>query len=87
MTTQNKQKTQEQFINLCQDLMFKIFFSRNENLLFSLVQTFIFQPKGKMIERLEIKNKLEGETWIKETKIALQNPAIYPKSPVVKTLF
>ena len=36
-----------QFVNLCQDLMFKIFFSRNEKLLLSLAQTFIFQPKGK----------------------------------------
>ena len=43
------QKPKNQFINLCQDLMFKIFFSRNEKLLLSLVQTFIFQPKGILI--------------------------------------
>ena len=39
-------KQQEnQFINLCQDLMFKIFFSRNEKLLLSLAQTFIFHRR------------------------------------------
>ena len=68
-----------QFINLCQDLMFKIFFSRNEKLLLSLAQTFIFQPRGKTIEKLKIKNKAEGQDWIKETRMALQNPALYSK--------
>ena len=79
MTTQNKQQNQAQFINLCQDLMFKIFFSKNEKLLLSLAQTFIFQPKGKTIEKLKIKNKVEDKDWIKETEMALQNPAVYPK--------
>ena len=68
-----------QFINLCQDLMFKIFFSRNEKLLLSLAQTFIFQPKGKTIEKLKI--KAEGQDWLKEMEMALRNPAIYPKFP------
>ena len=81
MTTKNTQKTQAQFINLCQDLMFKIFFSRNEELLLSLAQTFIFQPKGKTIEALEITNKAEGENWIKEAGIALRNSSILPKLP------
>ena len=45
MINQNKQKTQAQFINLCQDLMFKIFFSRNKKLLLSLAQTFIFHRR------------------------------------------
>ena len=73
------QKPKNQFINLCQDLMFKIFFSRNEKLLLSLAQTFIFQPKGKTIEKLKI--KAEGEDWLKEMEMALRNPAIYPKFP------
>ena len=72
------QKPQKnQFINLCQDLMFKIFFSRNEKLLLSLAQTFIFQPKGKNIKNLKI--KAEDKDWIKETEMALQNPALYSK--------
>ena len=75
------QKPKNQFINLCQDLMFKIFFSRNEKLLLSLVQTFIFQPKGKTIETLTIKNKAEDKNWLKATEIALLNPALYPKFP------
>ena len=79
MTTKNTQETR--FINLCQDLMFKIFFSRNEKLLLSLAQTFIFQPKGKTIETLEITNKAEGENWIKEAEIALRNSSILPKLP------
>ena len=66
-----------QFINLCQDLMFKIFFSRNEKLLLSLAQTFIFLPKGKNIEKLKI--KAEDKDWIKETEMALRNPALYSK--------
>ena len=74
-------KQQNPFINLCQDLMFKIFFSRNERLLLSLVQTFIFYPKGKTIEALDITNKAESENWIKETKIALRNSSILPKLP------
>ena len=72
-----QQPQQNQFINLCQDLMFKIFFSRNKKLLLSLAQTFIFLPKGKNIEKLKI--KAEGEDWLKETKMALQNPALYSK--------
>ena len=75
------QKPKNQFINLCQDLMFKIFFSRNEKLLLSLVQTFIFLPKGKTIETLTIKNKVKDKDWIKATEIALLNPALYPKFP------
>ena len=75
----NKQKQQNQFINLCQDLMFKIFFSRNEKLLLSLAQTFIFQPKGKTIEKLKI--KAEGHDWLKETEVALRNPVVYPTFP------
>ena len=77
----SKQKNENPFINLCQDLMFKIFFSRNEQLLLSLVQTFIFYPKGKTIEALDITNKAESENWIKETKIALHNSSILPKLP------
>ena len=74
------QKPQKnQYINLCQDLMFKIFFSRNEKLLLSLAQTFIFQPRGKTIEKLKI--KAEGQDWLKEMEMALRNPAIYPKFP------
>ena len=79
MTIQKNKKTQEQFINLCQDLMFKIFFSRNKKLLLSLAQTFIFEPKGKMIKSLEMKNKLGGENWLKEVEMALRNPAVLPK--------
>ena len=74
-----KSQPKNQFINLCQDLMFKIFFSRNEKLLLSLAQTFIFQPKGKTIEKLKI--KAEGQDWLKEMEMALRNPAIYPKFP------
>ena len=74
-----QQPQQNQFINLCQDLMFKIFFSRNKKLLLSLAQTFIFLPKGKNIEKLKI--KAEGEDWLKEMEMALRNPAIYPKVP------
>ena len=74
-----KSQPKNQFINLCQDLMFKIFFSRNEQLLLSLAQTFIFQPRGKTIEKLKI--KAEGEDWLKEMEMALRNPAIYPKFP------
>ena len=73
------QQQKNQFINLCQDLMFKIFFSRNEKLLLSLAQTFIFQPRGKTIEKLKI--KAEGQDWLKEMEMALRNPAIYPKFP------
>ena len=73
------QQQKNQFINLCQDLMFKIFFSRNEKLLLSLAQTFIFLPKGKNIEKLKI--KAEGQDWLKEMEMALRNPAIYPKFP------
>ena len=79
MTTQNKQQNQAQFINLCQDLMFKIFFSKNEKLLLSLVQTFIFQPKGKVIKTVKVKNKVEDKDWIKEMEMVLKNPALYPK--------
>ena len=46
-----------------------------------MVQTFIFQPKGKTIETLTIKNKAEDKNWLKATEIALLNPALYPKFP------
>ena len=91
MTTQNKQKAQEQFINLCQDLMFKIFFSKNEALLLSLAQTFIFHRRvggdkskhcllNKFCAKHWTKVKNKGENWLKDIEIALKNPAVYPKS-------
>ena len=64
-------KQQNPFINLCQDLMrfprkAGMTILRNERLLLSLVQTFIFYPKGKTIEALDITNKAESERGILE---------------------
>ena len=52
------QKPKNQFINLCQDLMFKIFFSNNEKLLLSLLKAFLPLPDKKTIHSFEfIKDK------------------------------
>ena len=95
----SKQKTNQKFkpfINLRQDLMFKTFFSKDERLLTSLVETFISRPKGKTIEGLTIKNQEEIKTWMENFKgklqkqqeqeqqkpsLALGDSAVYPQFP------
>ena len=51
-----RKKGRKTYIDLCQDLMFKTFFSKNEDILLSLVQSFIFDPKNKLIESLSLEN-------------------------------
>ena len=43
------------YINLCQDAMFRAFASKDERLLRSLADAFIFLPKGKTVKSLQIK--------------------------------
>ena len=78
---QKNLESSNQGVNLCQDLMFKVFFTKNEHLLPSLIQSCISFPKGKIIQNLEIKNKKDTQDLIKQTKMFLRNPSMYPKFP------
>ena len=46
----NTKNTQNQFLNLTQDLMFKIYFSKDKQVLLSLLKTFLPLPSGKTIK-------------------------------------
>ena len=48
---------QASYINLCQDAMFKAFFSKDKRRLRSLADTFVRFPEGKTLESLKIKDK------------------------------
>ena len=58
-------KSSKPFIDLRQDLMFKLFFSKNERVLLSLIQSFIVFPKGETAKNLRIQNKEEIKNWFK----------------------
>ena len=58
-------KPQNQFLNLTQDLMFKIYFSKDKQILLSLLKTFLPLPHGKTIKDisfLEIKEQTTHST-------------------------
>ncbi len=46
----NTQKTQNQFLNLTQDLMFKLYFSKDKQVLMFLLNTFLPLPPGKSVQ-------------------------------------
>ena len=69
-------KSPKPFINLCQDLMFKTFFSKNEDILLSLVQTFIFHQKGKTVEKLSLRDQNQVKTG--EEKDRSQEESLRP---------
>ncbi len=51
-----KSNTRSSYIKLSQDLMFKTYFTRDENLLRSLLKTFLPLPSDKDIEKIDILN-------------------------------
>ena len=67
-----KPRKRSRYINLCQDLMFKKYFSGDRRLLTGLLNAFIRFPGGGSIKDLEILKD--------EDKIRLDNPALYPPS-------
>ena len=52
-------KPRSPYIDLCQDLMFKIYFSRSKPLLLSLIKAFLPLPEGKTVQSLTVLNPLE----------------------------
>ena len=68
------------YINLLQDAMFRAFVSRDERLLRSIADAFIFLPKGKNIQSLTIKDK-GGKEWVRETLAALKDSSRPPRFP------
>ena len=55
----NKKNNRSLFLNLTQDLMFKIYFSKDEQVLKFLLNTFLPLPPGKSVQDVSF---LEGET-------------------------
>ena len=55
--TEAQAKKPGPYINLCQDAMFRAFASKDERLLRSLADAFIFLPRGKTVKSLQIKDK------------------------------
>ena len=76
---------QASYINLCQDAMFKAFFSKDKRLLRSLADTFVRFPEGKTLESLKIKDK-DGKDWMQSAMLALKDPAKHPKFPGGKAI-
>ncbi len=58
----NTQKKQNQFLNLTQDLMFKIYFSKDKQLLLSLLKNFLPLPPGKTIKDVSFLEIQEQKT-------------------------
>ncbi len=61
----NTKKTQNQFLNLTQDLMFKIYFSKDKQVLLSLLKTFLPLPPGKTIKNISFLEIKEQKTHSK----------------------
>ena len=61
-TNMNTKKTQNQFLNLTQDLMFKIYFSKDKQVLLSLLKTFLPLPPGKTIQNISFLETKEQNT-------------------------
>ncbi len=53
-TKMNTKKTKNQFLKLTQDLMFKIYFSKDEQVLKFLLNTFLPLPPGKWVQAVTI---------------------------------
>ena len=73
------------YINLCQDAMFRAFASKDERLLRSLADAFIFLPKGKTVKSLQIKDK-GGKEWVQDALAALRDSSRPPKFPGGKSI-
>ena len=72
-------KPRSPYIDLCQDLMFKIYFSRSKPLLLSLIKAFLPLPEGKTVQSLTVLNPLEKGKG--PEGLSLEDSAIYPDSP------
>ena len=72
-------KPRSPYIDLCQDLMFKIYFSRSKPLLLSLIKTFLPLPEGKTVESLTVLNPLEKGK--EPSGLSVKDSALYPESP------
>ena len=59
----NTKKTQNQFLNLTQDLMFKIYFSKDKQVLLSLLKTFLPLPSGKTIKDVSFLEITDQQTY------------------------
>ncbi len=60
-------KTQNQFLNLTQDLMFKIYFSKDKKVLLSLLKTFLPLPPGKTIKDVSFLEMKKQKTYREDT--------------------
>ena len=85
MTDKNRKKRHAPYINLCQDLMFKIYFSRSKPLLLSLINAFLPLPEGKSVKSLTILNPIKKEKGKeREAALSIGDSAIYPQFPDTK---
>ncbi len=66
-TNMNTRKTQNQFLNLTQDLMFKIYFSKDKKVLLSLLKTFLPLPSGKTIKDVSFLEMKKQKTYKEDT--------------------
>ena len=60
-------KTKKQFLNLTQDLMFKIYFSKDKKVLLSLLKTFLPLPPGKTITDVSFLEMKKQDTYREDT--------------------
>ncbi len=60
-------KTQNQFLNLTQDLMFKTYFSKDKKVLLSLLKTFLPLPPGKTITDVSFLEMKKQKTYTEDT--------------------
>ena len=72
-------KPRSPYIDLCQDLMFKIYFSRSKPLLLSLIKTFLPLPEGKTVQSLTVLNPAEKRKG--PSGLSVKDSALYPESP------
>ena len=68
----NTKKTQNQFLNLTQDLMFKIYFSKDKQVLLSLLKTFLPLPPGKTVKDVLFLEITDQKTYREGKKLSGQ---------------
>ncbi len=65
-------KPQNQFLNLTQDLMFKIYFSKDKQILLSLLKTFLPLPPGKTVTDVLFLKTTDQKTYRADKKLSGQ---------------
>ena len=68
----NTKKAQNQFLNLTQDLMFKIYFSKDKQVLLSLLKTFLPLPPGKTVKDVLFLEITDQKTYREGKKLSGQ---------------